>query len=62
MSAVPGDFMREPADQRDSTRPDNPSRQSATDESRSGWWQWLAIGVLLACWLAEANLGAGQGL
>ena len=62
MSAVPGDFMREPADERDSTRPGNPSQQAETDESRAGWWQWLAIGVLLACWLAEATLCTGQGL
>jgi hypothetical protein len=52
MSAVPGDFMREPADERDTTRPE--------DESRTSGWQWLAIGVLLACWVAEATLYASQ--
>jgi hypothetical protein len=54
MSAVPGEFMRKPPDQRDTTRPE--------DASRTGWWQWLAIGALLACWVAEATLCAGQGL
>ena len=54
--------MREPAGERDSTRPDNPSTPAEANESRAGWWQWLAIGVLLACWLAEATLCAGQGL
>jgi hypothetical protein len=62
MSAVPGDFMREPADERESTRPDNLPQQAEGEESRTGWWQWLAIAVLLVCWLAEASLCAGQGL
>ena len=62
MSAVPEDFMREPGDERDPTRPDNLSQQAQEEGSRAGWWQWLAIGVLLACWLAEATLCAGQGL
>ncbi|HET9473196.1 MAG TPA: hypothetical protein VFO82_04840 [Steroidobacteraceae bacterium] len=62
MSAVPEDFMREPGDEHDSTRPEILSQQAKEEDARAGWWQWLAIGVLLACWLAEASLCAGQGL
>jgi len=54
MSAVPEDFMRDP------TRPDDPQREPrerepVTDEAGGTWWQWLAIGVLVGCWLAEAT-------
>jgi hypothetical protein len=62
MSAVPEDLMREPAERRKFMRPDDLSQQAEYQESRAGWWQWLAIGVLLVCWLAEATLYATQGL
>jgi hypothetical protein len=29
------------------------------DESDDTFWQWIALVVLLACWLAEASIGAG---
>ena len=45
--------MQKPDDERESARRD--------DAPQGGLWQWLAIGVLLACWLAEATLCAGQG-
>jgi hypothetical protein len=61
VSAIPEEFMREPADRRESMRPDNVSRQAENEKSRSDGWQWLAVGLLLACWLAEASLYAGPG-
>ena len=60
MSAVPGDFMREPQEH-DPPRASETPRPGAEDESRAGIWQWLALGVLLACWLAEATLCAAGG-
>ena len=33
----------------------------AEQETRTGKWQWLFIGILLACWLAEATLCAATG-
>ena len=60
MSAVPEDFMRDPASDRDLVR-DKTAQTGAEKESRAGIWQWLFIGVLLACWLAEATLCAASG-
>lgn len=38
----------------DAPREDNPRRNEAdADES---FWEWVALVVLLACWLAEASL------
>jgi hypothetical protein len=31
------------------------------DRSVQAFWQWLAIGVLAFCWLAEASLCAVRG-
>jgi len=60
MSAVPEDFMHDPThppgQDRDDAAPPQPR-----EESHSSAWQWLFIGVLLACWLAEATLCAGSG-
>ena len=60
MSAVPEDFMRESQDQETPRATDAP-RPGAEEDSRTGLWQWLAVGLLLACWLAEATLCAGRG-
>lgn len=59
MSAVPEDFMRDPSDEREAPRAE--PTPDADDDSRASVWQWLAIAVLLACWLAEASLCAGPG-
>jgi hypothetical protein len=46
VSAVPGEFMGA------SKTPQPP----VEDEGEGGTvWQWLAIGVLVGCWLAEAT-------
>ena len=43
------------------------SREQATapadaeQDTHTGIWQWLFIGILLACWLAEATLCAATG-
>jgi len=60
MSAVPDDFMRDPAKHRDLDR-DKTAQTGAEQETRAGIWQWLFIGVLLACWLAEATLCTASG-
>jgi hypothetical protein len=45
--------------------PESRPRDAATppvdsDEDGDGdGWEWFALIVLLACWLAEASLGAG---
>ncbi len=57
MSAVPEDFMRDPAKDRDRVE-EKAAQTGAEPETRAGIWQWLFIGVLLACWLAEATLCA----
>lgn len=62
MSAVSEDFMRKPSDERDNPRAGDTPQAGADDDSPTSVWQWLAIVVLLACWLAEATLCAGQGL
>jgi hypothetical protein len=54
VSAIPEDVMREPEENRETPR--------GGEQPNGGSWQWLAIGILLACWLAEATLCAGQGL
>lgn len=61
MSAVPEDFMRDPAKDRDPGREEEAAQTGAEQETRAGIWQWLFIGVLLACWLAEATLCAARG-
>ena len=33
----------------------------AEQETHAGTWQWVFIGILLACWLAEATLCAATG-
>ena len=58
MSAVPEDFTRNRADQ--AGREAGQSRPPADDTGTPSIWQWLALGVLLACWLAEAALCAAR--
>jgi hypothetical protein len=52
MSAVPGDFMNRPVKRDEESRV---HQQSDADDSGGAWWQWLAIGLLVGCWLAEAT-------
>jgi hypothetical protein len=36
--------------------------EPATDElSRSSFWHWFAVGVLVVCWIAEGTMCAGRG-
>jgi len=58
VSAVPGDFMREPADE--TGREADESRPQEDHAGATSIWQWLAIGVLVVCWLAEAALCTGR--
>lgn len=51
MSAVPGHFMNRPAKRDAESRVE---QESAAGESDGTFWQWLAIGLLVGCWLAEA--------
>lgn len=48
MSAVPEDFMPDPEEPQTPPPPE--------DEEDESFWQWVALVVLLACWLAEAYL------
>jgi len=50
MSAVPEDFMGRPV-----KREDEPRTHHESEDSGGALWQWLAIGVLVGCWLAEAT-------
>jgi hypothetical protein len=54
MSAVPEEFMRDPGPKRD--RP-----ADETQESSHSAWQWIAVVVLLLCWIAEATMCAERG-
>lgn len=56
MSAVPEDFMGRPDDpgqDEDSARPDD---AESSEEAEDSFGQWVALVVLLACWLAEAYI------
>ena len=53
MSATPEDFMQDPAKRRD--------QPPAHEDAGSSLWQWLAIGVLVGCWLAEATWCIDRG-
>lgn len=63
MSLAPEHFMPEPehrtqAEQaaRAEQRPDPPPVDDPDPrESDENFWQWVALAVLLACWLAEAS-------
>jgi hypothetical protein len=45
---MPEELMHEPA------RPNGTEQDQASADSEGTFWQWLAIGVLIGCWLAEA--------
>jgi hypothetical protein len=62
MSAAPEHFMPEPEDHgRTAVPPPAEQRQEPPPddadprESDENFWQWVALVVLLACWLAEAS-------
>jgi len=61
MSAVPEDFMHDPTHPPEQDCDDDAASPQPQEESHASAWQWLFIGVLLACWLAEATLCAGRG-
>ena len=50
--------MREPADE--TGREADESRPQEDHAGATSIWQWLAIGVLVVCWLAEAALCTGR--
>ncbi len=57
MSAVPEDFMVQPEQQRDREIPPvAPAPADEDEQSAESFWQWFALIVLLACWLAEASM------
>jgi hypothetical protein len=57
MSAVPEDFMAQPEQQRDRETPHGaPAPADEDEQSAEAFWQWFALIVLLACWLAEASM------
>lgn len=63
MSAVPGDFMRDPVEIR-IRRPQPAERESERDDvdtPAQKFWMWFALGALLFCWIAEATLCAVRG-
>jgi hypothetical protein len=60
VSAAPEYFM----DEKPQTRA--PAREEARDanaqeHSRSTFWHWFAVAVLLFCWIAEASMCADRG-
>jgi hypothetical protein len=57
---MPEQVMAEPEHRPDGRREeptstDDPKGQDAEDRDES-YWQWVALVVLLACWLAEATV------
>ena len=36
-------------------------RAASPQNAGSSFWQWVAIGVLMCCWLAEGTLCAARG-
>ena len=57
---MPGDFMRDSA-KRDQPRFQENRQPPAGDDAGGTFWQWLAIGVLIGCWLAEATWCIDRG-
>jgi hypothetical protein len=49
VSAGPEHLVHPPDDQRDPSHPPD-------EETGDAFWHWVALVVLLACWLAEASL------
>jgi hypothetical protein len=54
VSAVPEDFMSSPDDR----EPQGAAPPPAEEEAAENFWQWVALIVLLGCWLAEASMCA----
>jgi hypothetical protein len=50
VSAVPGEIMCQRV-----KREEPPCAHPESEDSGGTLWQWLAIGLLLGCWLAEAT-------
>jgi hypothetical protein len=60
VSTVPGEFTRETAKRGEPRVPQTPQRSVPEDDGAT-FWQWLAIGVLIGCWLAEATWCIDRG-
>ena len=58
MSAVPEDFMRERGEP---SGRESPETSRPDDKPVAAFWQWIALGVLILCWVAEASLCAARG-
>ena len=43
-----------------SRAPDHTENESREDSAASPW-QWIAVGLLLLCWIAEASMCADRG-
>ena len=41
--------------------PTNPRERDAPRESSHALWGWVAVGVLVLCWIAEASMCAARG-
>jgi hypothetical protein len=55
VSAVPEEiFMHAPPELRESP-------QQPAEERADSFWGWLAIGMLVFCWIAEASMCAMRG-
>jgi hypothetical protein len=39
----------------------NTTKPTTDDERGSPLWHWLAIGILVICWIAEASMCAERG-
>lgn len=60
MSAVP-ESMNLPTDPPERESGAQAPGPEGGEKPASAFWQWLAIGVLIACWLAEGALCAAGG-
>jgi hypothetical protein len=60
VSAVPEDFMRHPADPPQRDPAPDAARRQADQEPATAFWQWVAVGVFVVCWLAEAAFCAAR--
>jgi hypothetical protein len=53
VSAVSEDFMRE---RRNASGRESPETSRPDEKPVAAFWQWIALGVLILCWVAEASL------
>jgi hypothetical protein len=59
VSTIPEPFVYEPEHGGDAEPPpasEEPDHGQMQQESDDDYWQWVALVVLLACWLAEASM------